>query len=209
MNAMMAAQTTVRAVHGAYVATKTKLFGLHETLVEMAAIATLVDFRPQDSYEFHRLVVEWGIEWDEAFINAVEAGLWPEDEWRERTEKFTLAKLTEHSSQCLRWLVDDDGRAILPTMDSILPAGPAVHEADTFFRDANGNKVASFGPRRLDGSGATSCVVPAVAEVPQFWGVYRHDAEGYAECVGDAVDRDSAMEFCKMIAAGCPGATIG
>jgi hypothetical protein len=177
-----------------------RLKGLHETMIEIAAIAKTVDYRPNHSFDFHANVIEWAAEWEKAWLDGVAGGSWPEDEWIERTEDFALAKLREHSHMCRRWTETDQRVPVLPSMDAILPAGPKTEEADTFILDADGAKLASYGPRVLDGSGGTQCVIPAIKVVPQFWGIYRHDEEGFADCVGDAVDRKSAASLAALVA---------
>lgn len=176
---------------------------LHEAIVEIAAIAKTVDYRPHDSWDFHANVIRWSHEWEGVFADGVAGGRWEEDEWLERTEAFALSKLCDVSHLCVRWTVRDDGVAVLPSMDAILPAGAVVNEGDTFIVDAAGNKLTSFGPRVLDRKGGTSCVIPAIGVPMQFWGVYEHDAKGYASCIGDAVDRHSAMAFAEAISKRC------
>lgn len=69
---------------------------------------------------------------------------------------------------------------------------------DMVLHDACGNVVASFGPRKAgtgpDGPG-DSFIEHATDEAAEFWSVFRHDAEGFARCVGDANDALSARNF--------------
>ncbi len=177
-----------------------RLSGLHQTMIEIAAIAKTVDYRPIDSFEFHSNIIAWAVEWEATFHCHLDAGVYHSDDWLEMTETFALAKLGEEQELCLRWMETDAGVPVLPSMDSILPAGPAVKEGDSFIHDSEGRNLASYGPRVLDGPGKLACVVPAGSRVPQFWGVYSHDKEGYATCVGDAVDEHSARAFAELIA---------
>lgn len=180
-----------------------QMFGLHQTIVEIATIARQVDYCPPDSFDLHRNVVDWAVEWEGAFQDGVAGGMWHADEWIERTEDFAMGKLAEHSEHCGRWTVRPDGVAMLPSMKLPAIAATPLTETpgDTFINDGNGNAVASYGPRVLKGSGGNQCVEQAVAgDTPQFWGVYRHDAEGLAECVGDALDEHAAKAFADVVA---------
>lgn len=180
-----------------------QMFGLHQTIVEIATIARQVDYCPPDSFDLHRNVVDWAVEWEGAFQDGVAGGMWHADEWIERTEDFAMGKLAEHSEHCGRWTVRPDGVAMLPSMKLPAIAATPLTETpgDTFINDGNGNAVASYGPRVLKGSGGNQCVEQAVAgDTPQFWGVYRHDQEGLAQCAGDAVDEHSAKGFAEAIA---------
>lgn len=63
----------------------------------------------------------------------------------------------------------------------------------------NSNKVvASYGPRCLVGGDTVESTHPSEAA---FWGVYRHEEDGTASFVGDALDRESACAFARLVAA--------
>lgn len=90
---------------------------------------------------------------------------------------------------------------------------------DTHILDVSGNKLVSYGPRRIEvervvnGKSYVSyrqhhpehddpdihveACAPAEAS---FWGVYKHDAEGLASIVGDAHNQSSAKAFAELVA---------
>ncbi len=80
---------------------------------------------------------------------------------------------------------------------------------DISLMDHDGHEVASYGPRYLNTSGGgSSCVEECAPEHAQFWGVYmrKPDYEAspgevvyLAECVGDAVDSESAKAFAHAL----------
>lgn len=73
---------------------------------------------------------------------------------------------------------------------------------DKFINDPAGNPLASYGPRTTviaPGTRFTS-VEECEPDEAGFWGVYRHDAEGLADCIGDALDEDSARAFAEAVA---------
>lgn len=69
---------------------------------------------------------------------------------------------------------------------------------DTRVSDACGKVIASFGPRRA-GTGPdgpeNSFAETADDDTAEFWSVFKHDAEGFAQCIGDATDLMSARNF--------------
>ncbi len=90
---------------------------------------------------------------------------------------------------------------------------------DTYILDAAGNRLVSYGPRRIEiervvdgksyvsyrqhhpenddpGAHIEACLPSEAA----FWGVYKHDAEGLAAIVGDAHDEASAKAFAEQVA---------
>lgn len=90
---------------------------------------------------------------------------------------------------------------------------------DTNILDAAGNRLVSYGPRRIEiervvggksyvsyrqhhpknddpGAHIEACLPSEAA----FWGVYKHDAEGLAAIEGDAHDEASAKAFAEQVA---------
>lgn len=79
--------------------------------------------------------------------------------------------------------------------------------SDTLIFDACGGVIASFGPRKVaseSGSPEDSLLEVASDEDAEFWSVFRHDAEGFARCVGDAVEPFSAQHFAGIVARAAP-----
>lgn len=75
---------------------------------------------------------------------------------------------------------------------------------DKYIRDTSGNKLASYGPRHLavdlhDPDGLAT-IEEAAPEAAAFWGVYRHNTEGLAQCIGDACDEGTARAFATLVA---------
>lgn len=72
---------------------------------------------------------------------------------------------------------------------------------DTLIYDACGGVIASYGPRRVVSESETpedTLLEIASAEDAEFWSVFRHDAEGFARCVGDAIEPFSAQRFADL-----------
>ncbi len=73
---------------------------------------------------------------------------------------------------------------------------------DQWVLDAQGIRLASFGPRKLVGNSRESHVEPCPAAEAQFWGVYRLGNDGHSLCVGDAHDPDSARALAEWVGKG-------
>lgn len=80
------------AEHTATLHTHGKLI---ETVVEIAWNMALARFRPNDSYEFHKLAKDWAAEFEALYDDRVASYEWAEDDWRERCEHFTQEKVDE------------------------------------------------------------------------------------------------------------------
>lgn len=78
---------------------------------------------------------------------------------------------------------------------------------DTQIKDACGGVIASFGPRKLVGDGSSpgdTHIELADPETAEFWSVFRHDAEGFARCIGDAAESRSAQYFAEQASQASP-----
>jgi hypothetical protein len=78
---------------------------------------------------------------------------------------------------------------------------------DTLIFDACGGVIASFGPRKVaseSGNPEDSLLEVAPDDEAEFWSVFRHDAEGFARCIGDALEPFSAQRFAELAARAAP-----
>ena len=76
-----------------------------------------------------------------------------------------------------------------------MPIGMTMRN-DKYIADSQGNALASYGPR-IDVGGAVEECEP---EVAGCWGVYAYEPDGYAVCIGDALDEQSAATFARNVA---------